>query len=413
MNISEIPTKRFHMANLAINGGEPFRTAPYPLWPEYDENEKKALLNVLESRNWGTLGPEVHAFEKEFAQYLGSGRALTVSNGTVSLEIILRALGIGHGDEVIIPPYTFVATATAVLMAGATPVFADIDPATNNLDPVKAAEAITSRTRAIMPVHIAGIPADMDAFKALAKKHNLALIEDAAQAHGSEWKGQKVGSIGTAGSFSFQLSKNMSAGEGGAIVTNDDELAEKIWSIHHIGRKKDGLWYGHYVLSSNYRMTDWQAAILREQLKRLDGQIDLREKNVSYLNGILGDVEGLTPFERDVRATRITHHLYMFRYDSRAFDMLPKNRFVEALVAEGIPAHSGYTPIQKQPLFQTAEVNRISSGLDYSLIKLPEADRACDQTVWITQNALLGNEKDMDDIKSAILKIQDNRGELR
>lgn len=401
------------MANLAINGGRPIRMNPYPLWPEYDENEKQALLNVLESRQWGTLGPEVGAFEEEFARFLGSGRALTVSNGTVSLEIILRALGIGHGDEVIIPPYTFIATATAVLMAGATPIFADIDPATNNLDPVKAATAISSRTKAIIPVHIAGIPADMDAFTALANKHNLALIEDAAQAHGSEWRGRKVGSIGTAGSFSFQLSKNMSAGEGGAIVTDDDELAEKIWSIHHIGRRKDGLWYGHYVLSSNYRMTDWQAAILREQLKRLDGQIDVRERNVSYLNSALGDLEGISSFQRDSRATRITHHLYMFRYDSGAFGNLPKNSFVDALAAEGIPAHSGYTPIQKQPLFQTDEVNRISSGIDYSAVKLPEADRACEETVWITQNALLGTEKDMNDIKSAILKIRDNRGELR
>lgn len=400
------------MATLAINGGSPFRATPYPIWPVYDENEEKALLRVLESRQWGTLGPEVHAFEEDLAGYLGSRRAVTVSNGTVSLEIILRALGIGHGDEVIIPPYTFVATATAVLMAGATPVFADIDPATNNMDPLKAAEAISSRTKAIIPVHIAGIPADMDAFSALATKHNIALIEDAAQAHGSEWKGRKVGSLGTAGSFSFQLSKNMSAGEGGAIVTDDDELAERIWSIHHIGRKKDGLWYGHYVLSGNYRMTDWQAAILRQQLKRLDGQIDVRERNVSYLNGIIGDIEGITPFGRDARATKITHHLYMFRYDSKAFGGLAKNRFVEALCAEGIPAHAGYTPIQKQPLFETDEVKRITSGVDYFSVKLPEADRACEQTVWITQNALLGTEKDMDDIKSSILKIQENRGEL-
>jgi dTDP-4-amino-4,6-dideoxygalactose transaminase len=401
------------MANLAINGGTPLRTTPYPVWPRYDESEKKALLEVLESQQWGTLGPAALSFEKEFAHYIGSTRALTVCNGTVSLEIILRALGIGPGDEVIIPPYTFIATATAVLMAGAIPVFADIDPGTNNMDPRKAEEAITPRTRAIIPVHIAGVPADMDAFMALAKKHKLALIEDAAQAHGSEWKGQKLGSLGTAGSFSFQQSKNMSSGEGGAIVTSDEDLAEKIWSIHHIGRKKDGLWYGHYVLASNYRMTDWQAAILSSQLKRLDNQINVRETNVNLLNGRLGEIEGIKPFGRDPRATRITHHLYMFRYDIEAFGGISKNRFVEALVAEGIPAHSGYTPIQKQPLFQTEEVSRITSGLDYSSVELPAADKACNETVWVTQNALLGTGKDMDDIAASILKIQDNSGELK
>ncbi|MCK5250154.1 MAG: DegT/DnrJ/EryC1/StrS family aminotransferase [Spirochaetaceae bacterium] len=400
------------MAELAINGGTPLRTIPYPVWPVYDETEKQAILEVLESRQWGTLGPCVLAFEKEFAEYLGAARVQTVNSGTVSLEVILRALGIGPGDEVIIPPYTFIATATAVLMVGAIPVFADIDPASNNMDPQKAEEAITPRTRAIMPVHIAGVPADMDAFTALAGKYKLSLIEDAAQAHGSEWNGRKVGSLGTAGSFSFQLSKNMSAGEGGAIVTNDEELAEKTWSIHHVGRKKDGVWYGHYTLSSNLRMTDWQAAILRSQLTRLDGQIDTREKNVKLLNNLLGEIDGVEPFTRDPRATRVTHHLYMFRYNSEVFDGIPKNRFVEALTAEGIPAHSGYTPIQKQPLFKTEEVLRITSGMDYASVELPAADKACDETVWITQDALLGVEKDMNDVRSSILKIRDNCGEL-
>jgi len=400
------------MAKLAINGGSALRTAPYPLWPRYDDTEKKAVLDVLESRQWGTLGPQTQGFEKDFAAYLGVGRVQTVSNGTVSLEVILRALGIGAGDEVIIPPYTFIATATAVLMAGATPVFADLDPASNNMDPLKAEALITPRTKAIIPVHVAGVPADMDAFLTLAKKYSLALIEDAAQAHGSEWKGQKIGSIGTASSFSFQLSKNMSAGEGGAIATNDEELAEKVWSIHHIGRKKDGLWYGHYVLSGNYRMTDWQAAILRAQLGRLDGQIETREKNVAYLNEALTGLDGVELFARDSRATKITHHLYMFRYRSEAFAGVSKERFVQALTAEGIPAHAGYTPIQKQPLFKTEEVRRITSGLDYSSVELPAADKACEQTVWITQNALLGSEKDMDDIKSSIVKIQENHGEL-
>ena len=400
------------MAELAINGGKALRTEAYPVWPFFDDNEKKAILDVLESRQWGTIGPQSQGFEKDFADYLGVKRVQTVSNGTVSLEIILRALGIGPGDEVIIPPYTFIATATAVLMVGAVPVFADIDPVSNNMDPLKAEAVITPRTKAIIPVHIAGVPADMDAFTALAEKHNLALIEDAAQAHGSEWRGRKVGSIGRAGSFSFQLSKNMSAGEGGAAVTNDEALAEMVWSIHHIGRKKDGLWYGHYYLSGNYRITDWQAAILRVQLGRLEDQIEIREKNVSHLNDVLGGIDGIETFIRDPRATKVTHHLYMFRYQADSFAGISKDRFVQALTAEGIPAHTGYTPIQKQPLFKTKEVLRITSGKDYSAVELPAADKACEETVWITQNVLLGSEKDMDDIKAAIVKVQNNAGEL-
>ena len=411
-SIREYQSRGDTIAHLAIKGGTPVRTTPYPLWPRYDENEKQAILDVLESRQWGTLGPHTRAFESEFAGYIGSKRALAVSNGTVSLEIILRALGVGPGDQVIIPPYTFIATATAVLMAGAIPVFADIDPASNNMDPVKAEEAVTPQTRAVIPVHIAGVPADMDAFIALAEKHRIALIEDAAQAHGSEWKGRKVGSLGTMGSFSFQLSKNMSAGEGGAIVTSNEDLAEKCWSIHHIGRKKNGLWYGHYALSGNYRMTDWQAAILRSQLKRLESQLDTRERNVSRLNEMLGEIEGIKTFKRDPRATRISHHLYMFRYNAEAFGGIPKNLFVEALKAEGIPAHAGYTPIQMQPLFRTEEVLRITSGVDYAAVELPKADQACDETVWIAQNALLGNNQDMDDVNASIVKIRDNLGEL-
>jgi dTDP-4-amino-4,6-dideoxygalactose transaminase len=400
------------MAGLAIKGGEPVRTDPFPPWPQFGPEEKTALDAVLESRQWGTLGPRVAEFEAAFSRYIGTAYCQTVCNGTVSLETILRALGIGPGDEVILPPYTFVATATAVLMVGAVPVFADVDPANNNMDPEAAAAVVTARTRALMPVHIAGIPADMDRLTELAQRHNLAIVEDAAQAHGSEWRNQKLGSLGTAGSFSFQLSKNMSAGEGGAVTTNDKALADAVWSIHHVGRRQDGLWYGHHRLASNYRMTDFQAAILLAQLGRLEKQIDLREQNAASLNREIEDIVGLSVFARDPRATRVTHHLYMFRFHTDAFGGVPKARFVDALVAEGIPAHVGYTPLQKQPVFGTAEVKRITGGVDYASTALPASDRACEQTVWIAQNALLGTEADMMDIVNAIRKIRTSYHEL-
>lgn len=400
------------MKKLAINNGPKHIDTPFPIWPFHGEEEKRQLLEVLESNQWGTLGPKSLEFEKAFAEYLNVSRVQTVSNGTVSLDTILRALGIGRGDEVIVPPYTFIATVTAVLMVNATPVFADIDPETNCIDPQAIEAVITGKTKAIIPVHMAGIPADMDRICAIGKKYGISIIEDAAQAHGSEWNGRKVGSIGTAGSFSFQLSKNMSAGEGGAISTNDPALADKIWSIHHIGRKKDSAWYEHFNLSSNYRITDWQAGILLAQLARLDEQIDQREISAKILDNIFSDIPGINPFLRDLRATRITWHLYMFRYDKNEFNGLPKDRFVEALEAEGIPASTGYRPLQKQPLFKEESIQWILGDKEYHNLLLPGLNKACEQTVWLTQNVLLSEKSQLKKIGEAIIKIKENVDEL-
>jgi len=401
------------MAKLALAGGTKLKTGNFPSWPYSDENEISQLLEVLESGLWGTLGPKTAEFEKIFAEYLDVSNVQTVANGTVSLEIILRALGIGRGDEVIIPPYTFVATATAVMMVNATPVFADVDPETNCIDPNNAESKITEKTKAIIPVHVAGFPADMDSLTELAKKYNLALIEDAAQAPGSEWKGKRLGSIGTAGSFSFQLSKNMSSGEGGAISTNDKDLADRIWSIHHVGRKKEAPWYEHFYLSSNFRMTDWQAGVLLAQLSRLDKHNEIREKNAALLNSLLKEIPGIEIFSRDPRATKITWHLYMFRYNIGFFKGLSKNRFVEALIEEGIPASTGYKPLNKQPIFQHKDVQWLfPEGNPMNDLKLPGLDAACKKTVWIMQYALLGTEEDIVEIAEAIKKIQQNVDEI-
>lgn len=401
------------MAKLALNGGPKVKSNSWPAWPEYDEREKKNLIEVLESRNWGTLGPKVLELEKKFSSYISVKHAQTVSNGTTALETVLRALNIGYGDEVIVPPYTFMATVTSVLIVNATPVFVDIDPGSNCIDPGKIKSAITSRTKAIIPVHVSGTPADMDRIMEIAEAHNLYVIEDAAQAHGSEWKGKKLGSIGTAGTFSFQLSKNMTCGEGGIITTNNTELANACWSVHHVGRKPNDEWYRHYRLSTNARMTEWQAAVLLVQLQRLDYQIDIRENNARKLDKLLASIEGIETLKTDSRVTRHTHHLYMFKFKKKYFKNASKTRFIKALNAEGIPAGYGYIELNKQPILKTDQIKRIlTRNIDYSSLKLPEAEKACRETVWIPQNVLLGKEEDMEVIAKAIIKIQNNCSEL-
>ena len=282
------------METLAILGGIPTKTTPFPEWPQYDEGERDALLNVLDSKAWWrTPGTQTLEFEKEFAAYQQGKHGIACTNGTAALEIVMAALGIGLGDEVIVPDSTFVATASAVLYAGAMPVMVDVDPGTYCIDTTKVEVAITKRTKAIIAVHVAGHPADLDALQAIAKKHNLILVEDSAHAHGSEWKRHKVGSIGKVGTFSFQQSKLMTAGEGGMIVTNDDELEVRLRSVHDCGRMPGEWFYSHFINGSNYRLSEWQGTVLRQQLKRLDSQAAKRTPNAAFLNKHLEQIEGI------------------------------------------------------------------------------------------------------------------------
>src|SRR5687768_13818168 len=278
---------------LALLGGKHVRTRPIPAWPVYGKPEEERLLRTLRSGLWGKLdGPEVAEFEKRFAEMHGCKHGIGVVNGTVSLRIALLAAGIRAGDEVIIPPYTFFSTASAVVEANAVPVFADIDLHTFNLDPEAVNAAVTDRTRAIIPVHFAGQPADMDALMAIADRHGLTVIEDAAHAHAASYKGRPAGSIGHMGSFSFQSSKNLTAGEGGIIITHDDALAESCRSIHNCGRVAGGVWYEHHVISGNYRLGEFQAAVLNCQLDRLEEQTEARDRNGRYLASRLEALPG-------------------------------------------------------------------------------------------------------------------------
>ncbi len=398
--------------SLAIDGGTPVRSKPWPQWPVWTEREEDLILDVLRSGQWWSVGgTKVPQFEEAFARCQDARHAVCVTNGTAALEIALRALGIGCGDEVIVPPYTFIATASSVLAVGATPVFVDIEPHSLNMDPRAIEPAITDRTKAIIPVHIAGCPADMDGVLEVARKRSLAVIEDAAQAHAAAWKGRKVGALGDCGTFSFQASKNLNAGEGGAIVTNDDEVADKCWSVHNVGRTKSGKWYEHHVLGGNFRMTEWQAAILLAQLERLEEQTERRTANAARLTTQLAQIPGIVTLPPDPRVTRHAYHLYIFRYDPAGFGGRPRDEFLRALNAEGIPSSAGYVPLYKEIVFQrkTAGVGawcRAGRFVDYGKVQCPVCEQVCTDAVWLFQSMLLGEQQDMDDIVEAIAKIQ-------
>jgi dTDP-4-amino-4,6-dideoxygalactose transaminase len=410
------------MPTLAICGGEKTHTRPWPPWPIYDDNDRAALLEVLESDVWGIGGQTGRNMLAEFAEFHDAKHAVGVTSGTTALETALRAAGVGPGHEVIVPPYTFIATANSALMVGAIPVFADIDPDTYNLSPAAAEAAITERTKAIIAVHIGGSPCDMDAFVALAKKHDLILIEDCAQAHGAEWRGTKVGAIGDLGCFSFQSSKNVTAGEGGIIVTNNDDLYSRAWSIHNVGRAPDGGWYDHRILGANLRLTEFQAALIRCGMRRLPELMDRRDECAFYLQSLLKDLPGVDYAKMHDGATRNAWHLFIGKYDAEQFGGLPRERFIEAVCAEGIPMSRGYNPLYQEQLFRNGiradecplACKFYAGSMDYTQVSCPVTERVCaSEGWWLFQSMLLGEKRDMDDIAAAITKIRDNLDELQ
>jgi dTDP-4-amino-4,6-dideoxygalactose transaminase len=407
------------LAKLALKGGEPVRNKPFPKWPIFGESEMKALKDVLESGFWGIGGSRKKEFEEKFAAYQHAKYGIAVTSGTTALEISLRALGVGCGDEIIVPAYTFMATATAVLYVNAIPVFADIDPETYTIDPKSAESLISERTKAILPVHIGGRPADMDALLSLAKKHGLYIVEDACQAWGAEWRGTRVGAIGEIGAFSFQSSKNITSGEGGIIVTNSEELYVKAWSLHNCGRMPQGAWYEHHLPGTNYRITEFQAAILLAQMERFDEQTERRIENAKYLNSKLSKIDGIKPLKDDERVTRHAYHLYIFRFNPEAFGGISKSTLARVLQAEGIPVSVGYSkPLYKEPYLEYFKKCPLScpyysKSVDYSNVKMPAAEKACYQEgLWLPQYVLLGSKNDMDDIISAFEKIRENIDEI-
>jgi len=391
------------LSSLALFGGTPVRRKPFARWPVFDDRERRALGDVLESGMWGGYHPKLREFEETFAAFHGARFGVAVSNGTVSLETALGAAGIQPGDEVIVPPISFIATATAVLRAGGVPVFADIG-SDYNLDPARVRQALSPRTRAIIPVHFAGRPADMDALRVIASEHKLAVIEDAAHAHGAAWRGQRVGALGDVASFSFQQSKNLTAGEGGILTGNDPELMERCRSIANQGRRTGGGWYEHVRLGTNQRMTAWQAAVLLVQLSRLEEQLARRAANARWLDRRLGACDFLQPVPPDERVTCHGYYLYMLRLAPERVAGIRKDAFLKALAAEGIPGAAGYP----HPLY----CNQVFRDYAHRRTECPEAERMCHNSFWVSHEIVLGNEEDLDDFATAMEKVARHAAEL-
>jgi dTDP-4-amino-4,6-dideoxygalactose transaminase len=407
------------MEKLALLGGKPVKTTPVAEWPFYDEQERKGLLEVLESRVWWrTPGTRTLKFEQDFAAFHLATYGIAVTNGTAALEVAMAALGIGPGDEVILPDFTFVATASAVLFAGALPVLVDVRPDTYCIDPDLVEAAITERTKAIVAVHMGGHPADLDRLRDIAKRHDLRLLEDSSHAHGSEWKGKKIGAIGDIGTFSFQASKLMTAGEGGIVITNDGELERLARSVHDCGRMPDEWFYSHFIYGSNYRLSEWQGVILSAQLSRLPMQTALRSYNAAILDRRLPEIPGIMPQYEDPRCTLNGHYAYIFHYDKSEFAGLSTERFIQALNAEGFPTQASYPPLHALDVFTSGAYRARLCGEQrngnhgFLSGEFPNSVEAAWKTVWLPQPVLLGDEEDMHLFVEAIRKIQGQAKDL-
>ncbi len=398
------------MAQLAIRGGQAVRIRPFTPWPIYDEREALALQAVLESRNWGGYpcpNDKAREFANKFAEHHGARYGVAVANGTVSLELALKAAGIGFGDEVIVPAYTWEGTAAAVLFTGAVPVFVDVDPHTYCLDAALIEGAITDRAKAIIPVHLGFRFADMDAIIQVADRRGLFVLEDCAHAHGGRWRDKGAGATGHAGSFSFQTSKLMTAGEGGIVITSDIDLADQVIRLANCGRPPRQETRGEPMLGHNYRMTEFQAAILLAQMERLGEQTELRERNTKRLEEGLQKISGISLLPRDERITRQASYHFVFKFHSEEFGGVHRNAFIAALNAEGIPSDGRfYEAVYKSSLFEFAAVKYPAWAQARRDFNCPVAERAgYEESVWLPHQLFLGDEKDVDDILTAIDKI--------
>lgn len=415
-------------ATPAILGGEAsWSKKSWPKWPRWNpETDEKRLLEVMRSGVW-SRAKVVTEFENQWANTIGTKRALALVNGTNSLVVALNQLGVQAGDEVLVPPYTFISTITAILSNNAIPVFVDIDPRTYQIDPTKIEAKITSKTKAILPVHILGIPADMTSIMAIAKKHKLIVVEDACQAHLAEINHQKVGSFGDAGCFSFQNSKNLPIGEGGAIVSNNEKFMDRCFSYSNLGTPYGTavgtVTTGSIIQGTKLRFSEYQAAIGLALLQRLDEETTLRTQNAEYLKSMIKDIPGIVPYETYKDTTRVAFHLFGFRFKSQQFKGLSRNAFLQALRAEEIPCSSGYTSLNTQPYladtFASDTYKRLYTAKELDMKAYnernhcPENLQLVEEAVWFTQNMLLASRQDMEYIAQAIKKIYNNADKIK
>ncbi|MCJ7820862.1 MAG: DegT/DnrJ/EryC1/StrS family aminotransferase [Bacteroidales bacterium] len=414
---------KIQQKKLAINGGEKIHTGSWPGWPYWDQSAEQGILEMFRSgRWWRGNGEHVAEFEKRYAELMGAKRCLATASGTTALITALQVLGVDAGDEVLVSPYTFIATYNVIFSHKALPVFVDSDPETFLIDPKKIEGRITDRTVAIVPVHIYGLPVDMDSVNNVAIKHNLKVIEDACQAWLAEYRGKRTGTLGDLGCFSFQNSKHLAAGEGGAILGNDDFIMDRCHAYHNCGRPYGSMKRapGNPHNGMNYRMQQSQALILMSQMNRIEKDNDVRLANALYLDKKLKEIPGIVPYKPAEGATRAVYHLYPFRYIKEEFNNVPKDKFLQALSAEGIPCSGGYGKQNKDGLIEEVLSSRGYMRLySESRLKqwreenqLPGNDQLCDQAVTFYQSMLLGTRADMDDIVNAITRIYENRASL-
>jgi dTDP-4-amino-4,6-dideoxygalactose transaminase len=408
------------MPELAIAGGAPVRAEPYPEWPHGDDEDVAAVEEVVRGGRWGGFpepGPKAAAFEEAFAAYQGARYGVLMSNGTVTMEVALKALGIGWGDEVIIPALTFAATVYAPIAAGALPVIVDVTPDTWTIDPALVEAAITPRTRAIMPVHLGHQMADMDRVMEIARSHSLAVVEDCAHAHGQRWKGEGAGCIGDFGSFSHQSSKIMTAGEGGSLLTNDERLARLAHSIIDCGRPKDGA-EKEYTFGANYRLGELQAALLTVAMRRFPDQQARRAELGSYYEELAAQVPGIRIMPHDPRITRWSFYRYVVAIEPDLFAGRTNQVVCDALEAEGVGAWTGYEPMSNYDLFQPS-LSRLpvavehAERLDPSRMSFPVAEAAgLRESVYIDENVFRSDRASIEQAIEALAKIQRNAAEL-
>jgi dTDP-4-amino-4,6-dideoxygalactose transaminase len=413
------------MSKLAITGGEKAINRPLgKRWPIWDEKEEKALLETLNSGRWwgGGEGSKVWEFENAFASYHDAKYGIATSSGTQSLLNALKGANVESEDEVLTPALTFFASATCILMLNAIPVFVDVDPNSYNMDAKAMESAITKDTKAAIVVHNGGYPADMDAIMSVAKKHNIKVIEDCAHAHGSEWKGTKIGAIGHLGAFSLMAGKSIAGGEGGIVLTNHEDLRANMYAYMDMGRWTERPDKNiRLPMTSNFRMPEFTAAVLLCQLSRFDEQVATRERNFTYLAERLKDIDGIDAFERDPRVTRWSIYYWNFKFNQDKFDGISRDKFLQAINAEGVPMGLGAhgAPVYRNPLFQSITNNntypiKVSKSLDYTKVNCPEAERIFrTESLSISHPIFLGELEEMDLIADAIKKVRSNTDELR
>jgi dTDP-4-amino-4,6-dideoxygalactose transaminase len=412
------------LGKLAITGGKPIRRKPFARWPVFTREESRGLQKVLASRNWGGFpfpNEIADSFAKSFAKFHGAKYGLAVANGTIAIEIALKAAGIQPGDEVIVPAYTWEGTVGPILLLNAVPVFVDVDPDTYCLDAKLIEKALSPKTRAILPVHLAMRFADLDEIGRIARAKNLVVIEDCAHAHGGQWRNKGAGATGDLGCFSFQSSKLMTSGEGGAVISSNLEFMERAQTFTNCGRASTTDKFAHRFIGFNYRLTEFQAALLDGQLTRLRKQQKIRQTNMDHLEKKLAGTLGLSFLKRDKRQTRVAAYQFVFKYSPDDFQGVNRAAFLGALEMEGIPCDGlFYEPVYKSALFPVdpREYPVLSWGrpepLDLkNMYRCPVSERAAYvESVWLPHHIFLGRRRDASDIADGILKVCENIREL-